>query len=691
MANRLAHETSPYLRQHQDNPVDWFPWGEEAFDEARRRDVPVFLSVGYSSCHWCHVMAHESFEDEEVAAALNEHFVNVKVDREERPDVDTVYMAAVTGMTGHGGWPMSVFLTPDAEPFYAGTYWPRAPRHGMPAFPQVVAAVTDAWRQRRDEVLTSAASITSTLAARSDDEPADAVDLAVADEAARLVVERAWDRRLGGFGSAPKFPQAMAVEWLLERHVRTGEAEVLRAAVHALRAMAQGGIHDQLAGGFARYSTDARWLVPHFEKMLYDNALLLAAYASGAAITGDEDLRRVAESTAGYLLADLRTEDGAFVSATDADSEGVEGRYFVWSAEEFDEVVVEAGEDPGLFREFLGVEPAGNWEGVNVLHRPVDRTTFARRQNLDPDELDERWERVRAALLERRAERVPPGVDTKVLTSWNALAARGLVRAGVLLDRPGWIMAAATTAQVLHDRLTVGGRLHHVVTDGRVAVPAFLEDVAGLALADLELLSATGEEVWFERAVALAEDAEARFHDGDRGGWFQTADDAEVLYTRPKDTWDNATPAGTSVMVEVCRLLAGLTGEARWHDRAAEGIRLFQEGARRMPTGYGWLLRQVEAMAAGPREVAIVGQPGPERDELVRVAAGRPRPGTLTVVADPAAEPAVPLLRGRGEVDGRPAAWVCRDLACERPTVDPEALAAQLGAAGRPGTGTEAG
>ena len=679
MANRLAAESSPYLQQHADNPVDWYPWGEEAFAEARRRNVPIFLSVGYSTCHWCHVMAHESFEDDEVAGILGDHFVSIKVDREERPDVDAVYMDAVTGMTGHGGWPMSVFLTPDGWPFYAGTYWPRAPRHGMPAFPQVLAAIIDAWEQRRDEVLESAATITRTLQQQAAVAAAAEVDLGVADAAARLVVERAWDREHGGFGAAPKFPQAMTIEWLLERYLRTGETDVLEAATQALRAMAHGGIHDQLAGGFARYSTDARWLVPHFEKMLYDNALLLSAYATAAAVTGDEELREVAVSTAGYLLAELRAPDSTFVSATDADSEGEEGRYFVWSHAELVEVIAEAGEDPELFTAFLGAREGGNWEGVNVLHRPVDRTTFAARHGLEVTELDERWERVRAALLARRAQRVPPGVDTKVLTSWNALAIRGLTRAGVLLDQPGWVGAAATAAEALHDRLVVGGHLHHVLTDGHVAVPAFLEDVALLALADLELLQATGEPAWFDRALALAEDAEARFHDDEQGGWFQTAVDAETLYTRPKDTFDNATPAGTSVMAEVCRLLAGLTGEGRWHDRAAEGVRLLQEGARRMPTGFGWALRQLEALAAGPREVAVLGRPGPERDALARVALARPRPGTVTVVAEPDAGGRIPLLAGRGEVEGRPAAWVCRELTCERPTVDPEELAAQLG------------
>jgi uncharacterized protein len=681
MANRLTHETSPYLQQHADNPVDWHPWGQDAFEEARRRDVPIFLSVGYSTCHWCHVMAHESFEDDEIADLLNASFVNIKVDREERPDVDAVYMAAVQGMTGRGGWPMSVFVTPEGQPFYAGTYWPSRPRHGMPAFPQVAQAVADAWRDRRDEVLSSAASIADTLAGAEAAPVADEIDLGVADEAARLVVDRAWDRRLGGFGAAPKFPQAMTVEWLLDRHARTGERDVLDAATHSLRAMARGGIHDQLAGGFARYSTDAGWLVPHFEKMLYDNALLLPAYAAGAALTGDEELAGVAESTAAYLLAELRTSEGLFVSATDADSEGVEGRYFVWPHDELTEVIADAGADPELMTRHLGARPEGNWEGSNVLHLPHGPTGLAEAEGLDPEEFAASFERVRAALLERRAERVPPGTDTKVLTSWNALAIRGLVRAGLLLDRPGWIRAAATAAQHLHDRLVVDGRLHHVLAGSRVDVPAFLEDVALLALADLELLQATGEGVWFDRAVALAEDADARFHDDEEGGWFQTADDAEALYTRPKDRWDNATPAGTSVMVEVCRLLAGLTGEGRWHDRATEGVRLLQEGARRMPTGYGWLLRQLEAFAAGPREVAIVGHDGPPRDGLVDVTVRRPRPGTVTVVAAPDPATPVPLLVGRGEVDGRPAAYVCEQLACQRPTTDPHTLAQQLGVA----------
>jgi uncharacterized protein YyaL (SSP411 family) len=678
MPNRLAETSSPYLQQHADNPVDWYPWGDQAFEEARRRDVPVFLSVGYSSCHWCHVMAHESFEDEAIAAALNERFVNVKVDREERPDVDAVYMQAVTALTGHGGWPMSVFLTPEGRPFYAGTYWPKRPTHGMPAFPQVVEAISDAWTNRRDEVLESATSITEALDQHRDTTLAETFDPVVVDEAAAIVLGRAWDRQLGGFGQAPKFPQAMTIEWLLARHARTGDPDALAAGVQALDAMARGGIHDQLAGGFARYSTDARWLVPHFEKMLYDNALLLPAYAAAAALTGGVDLARVARSTAAYLLAELRTEGGAFVSATDADSEGVEGRYFVWSHEELLEVAATVDDDPQLWADYLGVTTGGNWEGTNVLHEPVPRDRFAADRGLDQDDFDERWERVRLALLERRAGRVPPGVDDKVLTSWNAYAIRGLARAGRWLDEHGWIIAATAAATFLHDHLVVSGELFHSWKDGHVGAPAFLEDVAGLALADLELFQATGEVVWFERALALAEDADARFHDDVEGGWFQTAHDAEPLFTRPKDGWDNATPAGTSVMVEVCRLLAGATGDLRWRERAEEGVRLFQDGARRMPTGFGWLLRQTEAMVGGMREVAIVGEPGDARDALLRVANAEVDAGLLVVPAAADHRDAVPLLAGRGPVDGAPAAYVCRDLACERPVTTPDELAALL-------------
>jgi uncharacterized protein len=676
--NRLANSTSPYLQQHADNPVEWFEWGEEAFEEAKRRGVPIFLSVGYSACHWCHVMAHESFEDPEVAAQLNEAFVNVKVDREERPDVDAVYMRAVQAMTGRGGWPMSVFLTPGGAPFFSGTYWPKEPVHGMPDFPKVIAAVRDAWQERRDEVLGSAERIATALSEHREDEAARELDPAIVDGASTLVVESAWDRELGGFGRAPKFPQAMTIEWLLAHHVRTGDGRALEAAVHSLDAMARGGIHDLLAGGFARYSTDARWLVPHFEKMLYDNALLLPAYTRAAVLAHRADLAAVARTTARWLLQDARTEEGTFISAVDADSEGVEGRFYVWSYDDLVAALEELGVEVARWTRFLGASRGGNWEGVNILHEPLPRARFAAQEGLDPEAFATEWDRVRAHLERRRAERVPPGIDHKALTDWNALAVRGLVRAGLDLEEPGWITTAAEVAEVLHDRHTIDGRLHHVRTAGRTAVPAFLDDLALLALADLELLSATGDARWYDRALALATEARERFHDPSHGGWFQTAQDAEPLVMRPKDTFDNAQPSGIAVMVEVCLALAGLTGDLGWRRRAEEALRLVQPMAAQAPTGAGWSLRQFEAIAAGPREVVVVGAAGPARDELVRVARAARTPGTLVLAVDDGHGDQLPLTRGRTSLDGVPAAYVCRELVCERPVTDPSALAEQL-------------
>ncbi|MEX0834854.1 MAG: hypothetical protein WD010_02095, partial [Nitriliruptor sp.] len=434
-----------------------------------------------------------------------------------------------------------------------------------------------------------------------------------------------------------------------------------------------------------RYATDAAWLVPHFEKMLYDNALLLPAYAEAATLTdGDArvELARVARSTAHYLLTELRTDDGVFVAATDADSEGVEGRYFVWPYDELTAVLERHGHDVERWTSFLGVSPGGNWEGTNILHEPVDRVTFAGQFGEDPDAFDRAWDAVRRDLLAHRAQRIPPGVDDKVLTSWNALAALGLARAGRLLDEPSWVEAAATCLDRLHEVHVVDGALQHTssLVDGeRVArIPAFLEDVAALALADLEVLGATGVGRWYDRAIALATDADARFVDATDGGWFQTAEGADDLYTRPKDSWDNATPAGTSVMVEACLQLAGLSGDLTWRDRAERGIRSMVSAAGRMPTGYGWLLRQLEALAAGTQEIAIVGRPGPTRQALVDEASRVPRPGVVIVVADPDHGDRVPVLAARGEVDGGPAAYVCRDLACERPVTTPAELAGLL-------------
>jgi uncharacterized protein len=685
--NRLADATSPYLLQHADNPVDWFEWGEEAFAEARRRDVPIFLSVGYSACHWCHVMAHESFEDEEVAAVLNEHFVSVKVDREERPDVDAVYMDATTALTGRGGWPMSVFLDHEGRPFVAGTYWPKHDRMGMPGFLRVLEMVRQAWDESRDEVTGSAQRIAEAIASRSASPPAGVrgADPAVADRAAPPAL-RAWDEQLGGFGRAPKFPQAMTLEWLLERHARTSEATALRCVTHTLDAMARGGIHDQVGGGFHRYATDARWLVPHFEKMLYDNALLAPVYAKAAALTGQARFDRVARSTCDYLLREMRDASGGFYSATDADSEGVEGRFFVWSPDEFAEVVRSVGADPDRYAAFFDVRPGGNWSephgdpGTSILHEPVDRRVFCEQRGLDLDAFTGELDRVRAALHERREVRTHPGLDDKVLTSWNALAVRGLVLTGMHLGLPEYVAAAQRTATFLHEELVVDGELHHAWKDGRASIGAFLEDVAGLAIACLELYGATGELTWFERAQHWVTEATERFHDADAGGYFQTAHDAEELYTRPKDTWDNATPSGNSVMAEALVRLHGYTGDPALRDAADEVVALHVAEAAQAPTGFGWYLRVCEGLLAGPREVAVVGEARPPRQRLVRELWARPLPGTVVAVAapdDPAVD-AVPLLEAREPVDGEPAAYVCRDFVCERPVTEPEELRALL-------------
>ncbi|MBW3561354.1 MAG: thioredoxin domain-containing protein [Actinobacteria bacterium] len=672
--NRLAAETSPYLLQHAGNPVDWLPWGPEAFEEAERRDVPIFLSVGYSSCHWCHVMAHESFEDDAVAEKLNERFVPVKVDREERPDVDAVYMDAVQALTGRGGWPMSVFLTPDARPFFGGTYWPKDDRGGMPGFRRVLDSVWDAWTERRDEVVESAGEISAAIDRRSRKAAEGDVDPGVADRAAGLAL-RAWDRQLGGFGRAPKFPQAMTLDWLVDRAVRTGDGTWLDPVLHSLDAMAAGGIHDQVAGGFHRYSTDAHWLVPHFEKMLYDNALLAPVYAAAAAVTGHARLDRVARSILDYLVREMRHEAGGFYSATDADSEGVEGLFFVWTAEEFREVVGEVGADPERYARYFGVTEDGNWTpersepdvaGTNILHVAEPDAVD------DLDELD----RVRRALHERRSGRVAPGLDDKVLTSWNALAVRAFARCGALLGLPELVDTAVETARFLHEELVVDGRLHHVWKEGTTTVPAFLEDVAYLAVACLDLYAVTGDLDWFQRAERWAGEAVERFHDDDNGGFFSTASDAEELYTRPKDSWDNATPSANSVMGEVALRLAGYTGEARWRDLADEIVGLFAGDAERAPTGFGWFLRTCEGQLAGPREIAIVGEPGRVRDALVDEVWRQPLPGAVIAVTEPGAPAtdAIPLLAARTPVDGRPAAYVCREFACERPVTTADDL-----------------
>ncbi|MFF1792921.1 thioredoxin domain-containing protein [Kitasatospora sp. NPDC058263] len=675
--NRLAGATSPYLLQHADNPVDWWPWGPEAFAEAERRGVPVLLSVGYAACHWCHVMAHESFEDEALAAYANERFVAVKVDREERPDVDAVYMEAVQAATGQGGWPMTVFLTPDKDPFYFGTYFPPEPRHGMPSFRQVLEGVDAAWRDRREEVGEVAARIRADLAERASvygvgsgvHRPPGEAEL----HEALVALGRDFDARRGGFGGAPKFPPAMVIEFLLRHHARTGSAAALEMAVRTAAAMARGGIHDQLGGGFARYAVDADWVVPHFEKMLYDNALLLRAYLHLWRATGSPLARRVALSTADFLLRELRTPEGAFASALDADSldgsgASVEGAYYAWTPGQLAEVLGEA--DAALAAELYEVTATGTFEqGSSVLQLPAD----------PPDA--EAAERIRARLFAARAERPAPARDDKVVAAWNGLAVAALAETGALLERPDLVEAAERAADLLLAvHLTPDGRLLRTSRDGRAGAHAgVLEDYADTAEGFLALYAVTGEAEWLELAGGLLDTVLKHFADEASGAMYDTADDAEELIRRPQDPTDNATPSGWTAAAGALLTYAAYTGSARHRTAAERALGIVGALAGRAPRFIGWGLAVAEALVDGPREVAVVGSAGdPATAALHRAALLGTAPGAVVAVGAPDADE-VPLLADRPLVGGAPAAYICRHFACDAPTTDPAVLAERLG------------
>ncbi|MFJ4549242.1 thioredoxin domain-containing protein [Streptomyces sp. NPDC088817] len=676
MPNRLAHETSPYLLQHADNPVDWWPWSAEAFEEARRRDVPVLLSVGYSSCHWCHVMAHESFEDAATAAFLGEHFVSVKVDREERPDVDAVYMEAVQAATGQGGWPMTVFLTPDAEPFYFGTYFPPDPRHGMPSFGQVLEGVRQAWQTRRDEVADVAGKIVRDLAQREigygTARPPGEEELAQA----LLALTREYDARRGGFGGAPKFPPSMVIEFLLRHHARTGSEGALQMAADTCERMARGGMHDQLGGGFARYSVDRDWVVPHFEKMLYDNALLCRVYAHLWRATGSDFARRVALATADFMVRELRTAEGGFASALDADSDDgtgkhVEGAYYVWTPAQLREVL--GAEDAELAARCFGVTEEGTFEhGASVLQLPVQEGVF------DAD----RVESVRRRLLAERAGRPAPGRDDKVVAAWNGLAIAALAETGAYFDRPDLVEAAVGAADLLvRLHMDEHAALLRTSKDGRAGANAgVLEDYADVAEGFLALASVTGEGVWLEFAGLLLGHVLTRFTDPESGALYDTAVDAEQLIRRPQDPTDNATPSGWSAAAGALLGYAAHTGSEAHRTAAERALGVVGALGPRVPRFIGWGLAVAEALLDGPREVAVV---GPSLDDaaaraLHRTALLGTAPGTVVAYGTPDSEE-FPLLADRPLVHGEPAAYVCRDFTCDAPTTDPDRLRTALG------------
>ncbi|MGW3939436.1 thioredoxin domain-containing protein [Streptomyces phaeochromogenes] len=675
MPNRLAHETSPYLLQHADNPVDWWPWSAEAFEEARKSGKPVLLSVGYSSCHWCHVMAHESFEDQETADYLNAHFVSVKVDREERPDVDAVYMEAVQAATGQGGWPMTVFLTPDAEPFYFGTYFPPAPRHGSPSFRQVLEGVHSAWTDRRDEVAEVAEKIVRDLAGREiafgDTQVPGEEDLA----GALLGLTRDYDSSRGGFGGAPKFPPSMAIEFLLRHHARTGSEGALQMAADTCERMARGGIYDQLGGGFARYSVDREWVVPHFEKMLYDNALLCRVYAHLWRSTGSDLARRVALETADFMVRELRTNEGGFASALDADSDDgsgrhVEGAYYVWTPAQLVEVLGE--QDAELAADHFGVTEEGTFEeGASVLQLPQSEGVFDA----------ERIASIRTRLLEARGERPAPGRDDKVVAAWNGLAVAALAETGAYFDRPDLIEAALSAADLLvRLHLDEHARLARTSKDGRVGANAgVLEDYADVSEGFLALASVTGEGVWLEFAGFLLDHVLVQFTDEESGTLYDTAADAEKLIRRPQDPTDNATPSGWSAAAGALLSYAAQTG-AEPHRAAAErALGVVKALGPRAPRFIGWGLATAEALLDGPREVAVVGPvDDPATKELHRAALLATAPGVVVAVGAPDSDE-LPLLAERLLVSGEPTAYVCRNFTCDAPTTDVDRLREALG------------
>jgi uncharacterized protein YyaL (SSP411 family) len=658
MTNRLADATSPYLLQHADNPVDWYEWGDEAFAAARERDLPVFLSVGYAACHWCHVMAHESFEHGPTAAYLNQHFVSIKVDREERPDIDAVYMEATQAMTGQGGWPMTCILTPDGAPFFAGTYFPRTARMGMPAFGQVLEAIVQAWNGRRDEVTKISDEIAAHLR-QAHELPASSAEDVTAHALATLAPS--YDETYAGFGGAPKFPPSMLCEFLLRHAARTRDTTALRMVEGTLDAMARGGIYDQLAGGFARYSVDVRWDVPHFEKMLYDNALLLRVYTHWFRQTESSLAARVARETARFMIDELGTPEGGLASALDADSDGREGIFYVWTPEQLDDVL---GADDGAFaRDVFGLRAGGNFEdGASTLRYDQDTSDPAR------------WDDVRRRLLDARADRTRPARDDKVVAAWNGLAIAALAETGVILDEPAFVDAARSAARLLVETHVVDGRLRRVSRDGSVGAPhGVLEDYACVADGLLTLFGGTGESRWYDAAAALVDTIEARFSDGS-GGFYDTADDAETLLKRPQDPADNASPSGQAMTLTVLVTMHGLTGDARYADQAAVLATRLSGLAEGAPRFAGQTLTALEAMADGPRQVAVVGDPAAaETRAMVRAAHGLVHPGQVIAVGD-GSTAVVPLLEARSLVQGRPTAYACHDFVCDLPVTDPAAL-----------------
>ena len=681
MPNRLANETSPYLLQHAGNPVDWYPWGDEAFEAARERDAPILLSVGYSSCHWCHVMERESFEDERIAGMMNASFINIKVDREERPDVDSVYMTAVQAMTGHGGWPMTVFLTSDGKPFFGGTYFPPEDRGGLPAFDRVLEAISDAYRNRRSDVDASGQQLVERLrqayTAEVGREPLTDAILHTAFEMAA----RQFDGRSGGFGIQPKFPQPTTLEFMLRYHARSGRPAALEMVEFTLDRMAAGGIHDQIGGGFHRYSTDAFWLVPHFEKMLYDNALLARLYTHAYQIGGNEEYRRVAEGIVDYVLREMtssaRGGAGGFYSAQDADSEGVEGKFFVWRPEEVRELL--GAEDAAVVCDYYGVTDVGNFEGMSILNVPAPPSEVAARRGMTEEALSALIRSAGARLLAARSERVPPMTDTKIITAWNGLMLAAVAEASAAFARDDYLEAARRNAAFLLDRMVEDGRLRRTDSDSDNGARGFLDDHATLIDGLLALHGAGGGGRWLTEANELAQQAIALFWDADRGMFYDTGDDQESLVVRPRDVTDNALPSGHSMMADVLTRLAIITGNDEYRAIAAQALRGVRGIMEQFPTGAGHWLCALDGYLSESKEAVIVADSARAATPMLRRLASAYQPNAVVVStrgADGQASPTGdwPVFAGRTALDGEPTAYVCRNYACQLPTTDADAM-----------------
>ena len=668
MPNRLATESSPYLLQHANNPVGWYPWGEEALSKAKSEDKPIFLSIGYSACHWCHVMEHESFESERTAAIMNEHFVNIKVDREERPDLDSIYMDAVVAMTGQGGWPMSVFLTPDGIPFYGGTYFPPTPRHGMPSFEQILTSIAHAYQHQKEDIAKNGESLLARINSSIPLQAEGSLDPAVTELAVQALSQN-FDHIHGGFSGAPKFPQPMTYDFLLRIYARSQKSSVLEMIELTLHKMAHGGMYDQLGGGFHRYSVDAVWLVPHFEKMLYDNALLARLYLHTYQLTGKPFYRRIVEETLDYVAREMTHPDSGFYSTQDADSEGEEGKFFVWTPSEI--MAVLGPEDGEIFCAAYDIKPGGNFEGKSILNIPVPFEQVAEQLNLPLDKLEEILARGRTKLFGEREKRIKPARDEKIVTAWNGMMLAAFAEAARVLDRPDYLDIATRNADFTLSTMMKEGRLFRTwkAKPGQAKLMGYLEDYAFYADGLLALYQTTFNPRWFQEARALMDVVLDHFLDKEAGGFFDTADDHEQLITRPKSLQDNAIPCGNSMTVHTLLLLAAFTGQANYEEPALKALSALQGPMSQYPGAFTYWLGSLEFTLAAPKEVAIIGQLDSETTRSMLQTLFVPyRPNQVVAVAaenDTAGHPE--LVEERPSKEGKATAYVCRKFTCQQP------------------------